>query len=174
MKIEGLKKIRQSKNISQLVMADKLDISRAQYIKIEQSENVPDKYIPDLLDILGYNSTLSVPFDGTYLQTLRFACGISQKQLAAYMGVSQQSIMQKESSKQKFSYQREKEKYFKYLKNTFPDNKILPFIEKEVPGATVFFSLDKCYILINDEQLFRLEDYIIDPEISIIIYKIVK
>lgn len=174
MKIEGLKKIRQSKNISQLVMADKLDISRAQYIKIEQSENVPDKYIPDLLDILGYNSTLSVPFDGTYLQTLRFAYGISQKQLAAYMGVSQQSIMQKESSKQKFSYQREKEKYFKYLKNTFPDNKILPFIEKEVPGATAFFSLDKCYILINDEQLFCLEDYIIDPEISIIIYKIVK
>lgn len=174
MKIEGLKKIRQSKNISQSVLANKLDISRSQYIKIEQSENVPDKYIPELLNSLGYNPILSIPFDGTYLQTLRFACGISQKQLAAYMGVSQQSIMQKESSKQKFSYQREKEKYFKYLKSKIPNNKILPFIEKEIPGATVFFSLDKCYILINDKRLFKLEDYIIDPEISVTLYQMVE
>ncbi|WP_148872672.1 helix-turn-helix domain-containing protein, partial [Serratia marcescens] len=62
MKIHGIKNYRQAKKIPQSVVAELLNISRYYYIKMEQSEIIPDKYIPLLSDILGYDFSLMTPF----------------------------------------------------------------------------------------------------------------
>lgn len=174
MKIIGLKKYRKEKKIPQSVVADKLNISRYQYIKMEQSEIVPDKYIPLLSNILGYDFSLMTPFSPPYLQALRNIAGISQKDVADDFGISQQSVMKQESGKYTFSYQKYKDSYFAYFNQKLIHSDILPFIKKDVPGATIFFYLDKCYILISDEKIFDLESHFIDPDMDVIIYKVLK
>lgn len=171
MKLKGLKKYRLEKNIPQSVIADKLHISRYQYIKMEQSEIVPDKYIPLLSKILEYDFSLMTPYNSSYLQALRNISNISQKDVASTFGITQQSVVKQENGDQHFSYQKYKDTYFSYFKKQLANGELYPFIVKEVPGANILFYLDKCIILVDDEKKFDLASHLIDPDVEITIYE---
>jgi len=172
MKINGLKQYRQNKKISQSQMAEMLSVSRYQYIRMEQSETIPDKYIPLLTQILDQDFSIMTPYTSKYLQALRNIANISQKEFAGIFGVSQHSVFKQENGNFVFSYQKYKDNIFPYYKKKLSHSDILPFVVKDVPGATMLFYIDKCIILINDEQTFKIEDYVFDTEMEKIIYKI--
>lgn len=172
MKIHGIKNYRQAKKIPQSVVAELLNISRYYYIKMEQSEIIPDKYIPLLSDILGYDFSLMTPFSPPYLQALRNISGISQKDFGDVFGVSQQTVMKQENGDNAFGYQKYKDTFFAFFKEQLEKGDIFPFVVKQVPGAMILFYLDQCYILIDDEQLFNFDAHFIDPDVEISIYKL--
>ena len=171
MKLNGLRRYRIEKKLPQSVVAEKLHISKYQYIKMEQTEIVPDKYIPLLSEILEYDFSLMIPFNSSYLQALRNISNISQKELASTFGISQQSVMKHENRDQHYSYQKYKDTYFSFFKKQLANGELYPFIVKNVPGATILFYLDKCIILVDDEEIFDLDSHLIDPDVEIYIYE---
>ena len=172
MKVNGLKKYRQNKKLSQSKIAELLNVSRYQYIRMEQSETIPDKYVPLLTQILDHDFSITTPYTSEYLQALRNIANISQKEFAGILGISQQSVFNQENGNFVFSYQKYKDNIFSYYKEKLSHSEILPFVVKEVPGATILFCIDKCFILISDEQTFKIENYVFDTEMEKIIYKI--
>lgn len=164
MVIPNLVKYRKEKKLSQEEIAKKIGISKFQYSTWEKKNEIPNKYIGIVSEILGYS--FSSLFTPETLKGLRVMAELKQHEIAKMIGITQQSYLKWELGKSN-GFTKYEEVLLSFFKKILRDKPVLPMHTLEVPGATILTCLDNCYILINDITKFDESRYLFHPKMKI-------
>lgn len=165
--IQNLVQYRKEKKLSQEEIAKKIGISKYQYSTWEKKNEIPNKYIGIVSEILGYS--FSSLFTAETLKGMRVMAELRQHEIADLLGIAQQSYLKWELGKSN-GYTKYEEKLLEFFKKVLKNKPVLPMHTLEVPGATILTCLDNCYILINDESKFDESRYLFHPKMKITKY----
>jgi len=169
----NLKYYRKEKRISQSEIADLIGISKYQYLTWEKNESVPFKYIDKLSDILGKDFSLMNMFTPESLKATRVLSDLTQSEVATFLGISQQNYDKWEQGT-RTGFDKYEDKLLELFKKNLKGKNMIPMLRKKVPGAIIMSFLDDCYILINDNRIFKEDKYIFHFKMNIIKYNVDK
>lgn len=168
-----LKKYRKEKRMSQSEIASLLGASIAQYQTWENNSSIPYKYTDKLADILGYDLSMLNLFTPESMKAIRVLAGLTQNDMAAFLGVTQQNYVKLEQTT-KAGFDKYEDALLDFFQKKLKGKPMIPVQKKKVPGAIIMSFLDECYILISDSRLFNEEKYLFHPIMKVHKYNVAK